>query len=68
MKEAHNSPYTVHPESTKIYRDLRGHSQVAKHEKINRCVSSSLSHMLSSKGLTSKRRPTGLLRPLPIPE
>ena len=66
LEEAHSSPYVMHPESTKMYRDLREHywwigmkREVA--EFVARCL-------VCQQVKVEHQRPAGLLQPLPIPE
>jgi hypothetical protein len=66
LEDAHRSRFTVHPGSTKMYRDLQGNfwwnnmkREVAKFvEQCLTCQQVKIEH----------QRPSGLLQPLPIPE
>ena len=66
MAEAHAAPYSVHPDSTKMYRDLKKNywwdgmkKDIALHvEKCHTCRQVKAEH----------QRPAGVLQPLPIPE
>ena len=66
MREAHTSAYSVHPGSSKMYKDLRKNfwwpnmkQDVA--EFVARCL-------VCQKVKIEHRRPGGELQPLPIPE
>ena len=66
MAEAHAAPYSVHPGSTKMYRDLKKNywwdgmkKDIALYvEKCHTCRQVKAEH----------QRPAGMLQPLPIPE
>ena len=66
LREAHDSPYSIHPGSTKMYQDLKERYQwygmkrdVAAHVAIcDVCQRVKVEH----------QRPAGLLQPLKIPE
>jgi len=66
LKEAHNTPYSVHPGGDKLYKDLKVNfwwpgmkKEVA--EFVARCL-------VCQKVKIEHQRPGGLLQPLPIPE
>ncbi|XP_073153191.1 uncharacterized protein [Henckelia pumila] len=66
MTEAHASPYSIHPRSTKMYRDLRTlYWWPAMKRDIVRFVSECLT---CQQVKVEHQRPAGLLRSLPIPE
>ncbi|XP_073153876.1 uncharacterized protein [Henckelia pumila] len=66
MSEAHASPYSIHPGSTKMYRDLRTlYWWPGMKGDIGRFVSECLT---CQQVKAEHQRPAGLLRPLPIPE
>lgn len=66
MTEAHNTPYTVHPGTTKMYRDLK--------EKfwwpgMKRSITEYVSKCLTCQKVKAEhQRPAGELQPLEIPE
>ena len=65
LSEAHNSAYTVHPGSTKMYRDLRTHFWWSG---MKREVAQYVARCLTCQQVKAEhQRPTGLLQPLPIP-
>jgi hypothetical protein len=66
LREGHQTPYTVHPGETKMYRDLkqnfwwkRMNFDIAKYE-----TACGVFQMVKAE----HNRPTGLLKPLEIPE
>jgi len=64
--EAHRARYTVHPGTTKMYKDLRRnfwwkHMRTDVAEYVSRCFT-------CQQVKAEHRRPGGLLHPLPIPE
>ena len=66
LREAHRTPYTVHPGETKMYRDLK-QSFWWKRMKVD------IAKYVASCGICQKvkaehQRPAGLLKPLEIPE
>ncbi|KAL4017102.1 hypothetical protein IC575_024776 [Cucumis melo] len=64
--EAHSSPFTMHPGSTKMYQDLRN---VYWWRNIKREVADFVSRCLVCQQVKAPRqRPTGLLQPLSVPE
>ncbi|TYK12237.1 pol protein [Cucumis melo var. makuwa] len=65
LTEAHSSPFTMHPGSTKMYQDLRSvywwrnmKREVA--DFVNRCL-------VCQQVKTPRQRPAGLLQPLSVP-
>ncbi|KAJ0832489.1 putative nucleotidyltransferase, Ribonuclease H [Helianthus annuus] len=65
LTEAHSSPYSIHPGSTKMYRDLRQHfwwsgmkEDVARH--VSQCL-------ICQQVKIEHQRASGLLQPLDIP-
>ena len=66
LAEAHNSVYSVHPGSTKMYRDLKQHFWW---NGMKREVTQFVAKCLVCQQVKAEhRRPGGLLQPLPIPE
>jgi hypothetical protein len=66
LREAHRTPYTVHPGETKMYRDLKQNFWW-KRMKVD------IAKYVASCGICQKvkaehQRPAGLLKPLEIPE
>ena len=66
LEEAHSTPYTVHPGSTKMYQDLKVHfwwngmkRQIAEH--VAKCL-------ICQQVKAEHQRPAGLLQPLDVPE
>jgi hypothetical protein len=66
MDEAHKSSLTVHPGSTKMYKDLHDHfwwpnmkKEIAEY--VSRCLT-------CQQVKAEHRRPPGMLQPLPVPE
>ncbi|KAA0046200.1 hypothetical protein E6C27_scaffold376G00730 [Cucumis melo var. makuwa] len=63
--EAHSSPFTMHPGSTKMYQDLRG---VYWLRNMKREVAYFVSRCLVCQQVKAPRqKPTGLLQPLSVP-
>ena len=65
LAEAHNTPYTVHPGTTKMYKDLKMHywwpgmkNDVVKH--VEECL-------ICQQVKAEHQRPAGTLQPLDIP-
>jgi hypothetical protein len=65
LDEAHNSAYSIHPGSTKMYLDLKTRywwrgmkKEIAQH--VARCDT-------CQRTKAEHQRPTGLLQPLPVP-
>ena len=66
MKEAHPSTYSVHPGSTKMYKDLKQHFWW---NNMKRDVAEYVSKCLTCQQVRIEhQRPGGELQPLPIPE
>lgn len=66
LKEAHSSPYSIHPGGTKMYKDLRQHFWWRG---MKRSVAKSVAKCLVCQQVKAEhQRPAGLLQPLPIPE
>ena len=66
LSEAHTSPYSIHPGSTKMYKDLQLlYWWPGMKKDIRRFVSECLTCQLVK---AEHQRPAGLLKPLPIPE
>ena len=66
LEEAYASPYSIHPGSTKMYRDLRQHYWWSGMKKnmaayVERCLT-------CQQIKAEHQRPSGLLKPLEIPE
>ncbi|KAL0545719.1 hypothetical protein IC582_015610 [Cucumis melo] len=65
LTEAHSSPFTMHPGSTKMYQDLRS---VYWWRKMKREVADFVSRCLVCQQVKAPRqRPAGLLQPLSVP-
>ncbi|TYK26967.1 pol protein [Cucumis melo var. makuwa] len=65
LTEAHSSPFTMHPGSTKMYQDLRS---VYWWRNMNREVADFVSRCLVFQQVKAPRqRPAGLLQPLSVP-
>ncbi|TYK04678.1 pol protein [Cucumis melo var. makuwa] len=65
LTEAHSSPFTMHPESTKMYQDLRS---VYWWRNMKREVADFVSRCLVCQQVKAPRqRPAGLLQPLSVP-
>ena len=65
LREAHRSLYTVHPGSTKMYRDLRQHYWWSG---MKRDVANFVAQCLTCQQVKAEhQRPSGALQPLPIP-
>ena len=66
LEEAHRSPYTVHPGSTKMYRDLK---ESFWWEGMKREIAQFVAQCLTCQQVkVEHQRPAGLLQPLQIPE
>ncbi|KZV40786.1 DNA/RNA polymerase superfamily protein [Dorcoceras hygrometricum] len=66
LKEAHTAPYSVHPGSTKMYKDLQ---QLYWWPGMKRDVAKFVAECLTCQLVKAEhQRPAGLLKPLPIPE
>ena len=66
LKEAHNSPYNIHPGGTKMYRDLKQYFWWhGMKRKIDRFISKGL---VCQQVKAEHQRTTSLLQPLPLPE
>ena len=66
LNEAHNSQYTIHPGSTKMYRDLRTRFWWPK---MKLDVARFVEQCLTCQQVKAEhQRPSGLLKPLMIPE
>ncbi|KAL4032860.1 hypothetical protein IC575_005943 [Cucumis melo] len=65
LTEAHSSPFTMHPGSTKMYQDLRN---VYWWRNVKREVADFVSRCLVCQQVKAlKQRPAGLLQPLSVP-
>ncbi|KAA0052401.1 pol protein [Cucumis melo var. makuwa] len=65
LTEAHSSPFTMHPGSTKMYQDLRS---VYWWRNMKREVADFVSRCLVCQHVkASRQRPAGLLQPLSVP-
>ncbi|KAL0537057.1 hypothetical protein IC582_026025 [Cucumis melo] len=65
LTEAHSSPFTMHPRSTKMYQDLRS---VYWWRNMKREVADFVSRCLVCQQVKAPRqRPAGLLQPLSVP-
>ena len=66
MEEAHFSAYSIHPGSTKMYRDLK---DTYWWNGMKRDITEFVSKCLTCQQVKLKyQRPSGLLQQLPIPE
>ena len=66
LKEAHTSPYSVHPGSTKMYKDLQQHYWWTGMKKD---IATFVAECLTCQQVkVEHQRPADLLKPLPIPE
>ncbi|KAL0540972.1 hypothetical protein IC582_020998 [Cucumis melo] len=66
LSEAHSSPFSMHPGSTKMYQDLK---RVYWWRNMKREVAEFVSRCLVCQQVTAPRqKPAGLLQPLSIPE
>jgi hypothetical protein len=66
LEEAHRSPYTMHPGSTKMYRDLR---ETFWWNNMKREIAQLVEQCLTCQQVkVEHQRPSGLLQSLPIPE
>ena len=65
LTEAHNSPFTMHPESTKMYQDLR---RTYWWRNMKREAADFVSRCLVCQQVKAPRqKPAGLLQPLSVP-
>ena len=65
LDEAHNSPYAMHPGTTKMYKTLRQHYWWPRMKKD---VAEFVSKCLTCQQVKAEHQaPTGKLQPLPIP-
>ena len=66
MEEAHCTPYTAHPEGTKMYQDLR---KTFWWRNMKRSIGSFVQRCMTCQQVKAEhQRPSGLLRSLEIPE
>ncbi|KAL0561633.1 hypothetical protein IC582_002073 [Cucumis melo] len=66
LSEAHSSPFSMHPSSTKMYQDLK---RVYWWRNMNREIAEFVSRCLVCQQVKAPRqKPAGLLQPLCIPE
>uniref|UniRef100_A0A7N2MWN1 RNA-directed DNA polymerase n=1 Tax=Quercus lobata TaxID=97700 RepID=A0A7N2MWN1_QUELO len=66
MEEAHRIPYSVHPGSTKMYRDIR---ETYWWNNMKREIAQFVEQCLTCQQIKAiHQKPSGLLQPLPIPE
>ena len=66
MHEAHNSRYSIHPGSTKMYQDIKGNFWWPN---MKREIADWVSRCLTCQKIKAEhQRPSGLLQPLEIPE
>ena len=66
LYEAHNTPYAMHPGTTKMYRDLKKHFWWPR---MKRDVVEYVARCLTCQQVKAKQqRPGGLLQPLSIPK
>jgi hypothetical protein len=66
LEEAHHSPYTVHPSSTKMHRDLR---EVYWWNNMKREIAHFVEQCLTCQQVkVEHQKPSRLLQPLPIPK
>ena len=66
LREGHNSKYTMHPSSIKMYRDLQSHYWW---EGMKKEIAIYVSKCLTCQQIKAEhQRPGGLLQPLDIPE
>ncbi|KAJ8767664.1 hypothetical protein K2173_018222 [Erythroxylum novogranatense] len=66
MDEAHNAPYSMHPGSTRMYRDLKEHFWW---KGMKRDVAEYVSRCLVCQQVKAEHQaPSGMLQPLSIPE
>ena len=66
LKEAHGSPYSIHPGSTKMYQNLKqNYWWVSMKQEIAKFVAQC---DVCQRVKAEHQRPAGLLQPLPIPE
>lgn len=65
-KDAHATPYSIHPRGTKMYNDLKRHFWWPGMKKD---VARFVGECLTCQQVKSEhQRPAGLLKPMPIPE
>jgi hypothetical protein len=66
LEEAHQTPYTLHPGSTKMYMDLKG---TFWWNNMKREIAKFISECDTCQRVKAEHQnPTGLMQPLPIPE
>ena len=66
LREAHDTPYTIHPGSTKMYRDLR---EIFWWPNMKRTIAEYVSKCDTCQMVKAEHQhPAGLLKPLEIPE
>ena len=66
MRDGHNSKYTMHPSSTKMYRDLQSHYWW---EGMKKEIAIYISKCLTCEQIKAEhQKPGGLLQPLDIPK
>ena len=66
MEEAHSSRYSIHPEATKMYRDLKQHYWWCR---MKRDIVDFISRCLNCKQVKYEyQRPGGVTQRMPIPE
>ena len=66
MEEAHRTPYSVHPGSTKMYRDIR---ETYWWNNMKREIAQFVEQCLTCQQIKAiHQKPSGLLQPLSIPE
>ena len=66
LQEAHQSKYSVHPGSTKMYQDLKGmYWWPGKKKDITKFMAKCLTYQ---KVKVEHQKPTGFLQPLEIPK
>ena len=66
MEEAHRTPYSVHPGSTKMYSDIR---ETYWWNNMKREIAQFVEQCLTCKQIKAlHQKPSGLLQPLPILE
>jgi hypothetical protein len=66
LKEAHETPYSIHPESTKMYMDLK---ELFWWNNIKREIAKFVSECHTCQRVKAEHQsPAGLMQPLNIPE
>ena len=66
LSEAHHSPYSIHPGSTKMFRDLSKHYWWIG---MRKDIANFVEHCLTCQRVKAEHQhPSGLLKPLTIPE